>query len=83
MKATPNPSVHHFFPNRPLIDPSGLRMSTSGAAVAPRWRIRKPMSVASADSAATPSPSRITCAYLPLVRSPQLARSETRPASAE
>src|SRR3954452_8946339 len=86
--ATPKPIDHHFGLNRARTVRHGWRTSTSGAAVAPRWRMRKPMSVASADSAATPSPTKTTsgatppCRALPrrdiaLFTGPQDQRRET------
>src|SRR3954452_21418773 len=65
-RATAKPIDHHFLLNSPWTVRSGFRMSTSGASVAPRCRIKKPMSVASADSAATPSPITKVTRALPL-----------------
>jgi hypothetical protein len=60
MIAMRKPSVHHFSLKSATTVRPGLRMSTSGAAFAPRSRSRNPTFDASAESAATKSPTPIS-----------------------
>src|SRR4051794_13710234 len=57
MTATHQPIANHFEQNRPFALVSGWRMSTAGAAHAPRCFQRKPRFVAKAQTSASNMPS--------------------------